>query len=208
MRFVRGIAPTSWFRLDRHEGEPPPADPTTTDPATEPAPGKTFTQAELDKIVGDRLKREKDKYADYDAVKAKAKQLDDIETANKSDLEKAQTERDALKAERDAAKDEARTVRIESAVISAASEAGAINPADVVAVLPPDAVKVADDGTITGVKEAVAAVLATRPHWKTSTRPTGNGDGGPRGGQATDFKAASKDDFAAELAQHGLRSRS
>jgi hypothetical protein len=37
---------------------------------------KTFTQAELDAVVKDRLKREREKYADYDAVKAKATKLD------------------------------------------------------------------------------------------------------------------------------------
>ena len=32
-------------------------------------PEKTFTQAELDAIVGDRLKRERAKYADYSDLK-------------------------------------------------------------------------------------------------------------------------------------------
>jgi len=211
MRFVRGLTPTSWFRLDRHIEAPPTPAPTgdppaPVDPPTDPA--KTFTQAELDKIVSDRLKREKDKYADYDAVKAKAKQLDDLEAANKTELERAQAERDTLKAERDAAKAEARATRVQSAVISAASEAGAINPADVMAVLAADAVTVKDDGTIEGVKEAVAAVLATRPHWKASNKPTGDVDQGGRGGATTDFSKASKADLASEMAKYGLRPQS
>lgn len=35
-------------------------------------PEQTFTQADVDKIVRDRVKRERDKYADYDDLKAKA----------------------------------------------------------------------------------------------------------------------------------------
>jgi len=60
---------------------------------------KTFTQAELDAVVKDRLKREREKYADYDAVKAKATKLDEIEAANKSELEKANEKAAKLEAE-------------------------------------------------------------------------------------------------------------
>ena len=60
---------------------------------------KTFTQAELDAVVKDRLKREREKYADYDAVKAIATKLDEIEAANKSELEKANEKAAKLEAE-------------------------------------------------------------------------------------------------------------
>lgn len=50
---------------------------------------KTFTQAEMDAIIGDRLKRERAKYADYDEVKAKAAKYDEAEEAGKSELQKA-----------------------------------------------------------------------------------------------------------------------
>lgn len=59
---------------------------------------KTFTQAEVDAIVGDRLKRERAKHADYSELKAKAARLDEIEAASKSELEKAVEERDKYKA--------------------------------------------------------------------------------------------------------------
>lgn len=59
---------------------------------------KTFTQAEMDAIIGERLARERSKYADYDEMKAKAAKYDEVEEANKSELQKAVEERDALKA--------------------------------------------------------------------------------------------------------------
>ena len=59
---------------------------------------KTFTQAEMDAIIGDRLARERAKYADYAEIKAKAAKFDEAEEANKSELQKAVEERDALKA--------------------------------------------------------------------------------------------------------------
>lgn len=65
---------------------------------------KTFTQAELDAIVSDRLKRDRAKYADYDSLKEKAAQFDKIEEANKSELQKATERADALQTELDAIK--------------------------------------------------------------------------------------------------------
>ena len=50
---------------------------------------KTFTQEQVDKIVQERLKRAKsEKPADYDELKAKAAKLDEIEDAQKSELER------------------------------------------------------------------------------------------------------------------------
>ena len=60
---------------------------------------RTFTQAEMDAIIGDRLKRERAKYADYDELAQKAKAYDEAEEASKSELQKAVEERDKLKAE-------------------------------------------------------------------------------------------------------------
>ena len=51
--------------------------------------GKTFTQAELDAIVADRLARERAKYPDYENLKAKAAKYDAAEEAGKSELQKA-----------------------------------------------------------------------------------------------------------------------
>ena len=67
---------------------------------------KTFNQAELDKIVGERLAREREKYADYEALKEKASRLDTIEEANKTELQKATEKAAALKSELDALKKE------------------------------------------------------------------------------------------------------
>lgn len=54
-----------------------------------PAEGKTFTQAELDDIIGKRLASEKAKFSDYDALKAAKTELDQIKEANASELDKA-----------------------------------------------------------------------------------------------------------------------
>lgn len=62
---------------------------------------KTFTQEELNAIVGDRVKRERDKYADYEDIKAKAEKFDQTEESNKSELQKATEEAAELQAKLD-----------------------------------------------------------------------------------------------------------
>jgi hypothetical protein len=53
------------------------------------SPDKTFTQADLDRIVADRLGRERSKYGDYDSLKAQAEELAKLKDAQASDAEKA-----------------------------------------------------------------------------------------------------------------------
>ena len=62
---------------------------------------KTFTQAELDSIVGERLKRERAKYEDYESIKEKANQYDEMVEAQKSELQKAIERGDALQKQLD-----------------------------------------------------------------------------------------------------------
>lgn len=50
---------------------------------------KTFTQAELDKIVQERVGRERAKFEGFEDFKAKAEKFDELEEAQKSELQKA-----------------------------------------------------------------------------------------------------------------------
>ena len=59
----------------------------------EEATEKTFTQEEVNQIVGDRLKRESAKYADYEDLKSKAEKFDELSGQNQA----LQTELNELK---------------------------------------------------------------------------------------------------------------
>lgn len=65
---------------------------------------KTFTQNEVNSIVEERLARAKSQYSDYDALKEKAAKYDELEEANKSELQKANEMNVALKNELDSLK--------------------------------------------------------------------------------------------------------
>lgn len=60
---------------------------------------KTFTQAELNSVIQKRLGEERQKYGDYEDLKKKAARLDEIEEANKSELQKATEKAEKLEAE-------------------------------------------------------------------------------------------------------------
>ena len=76
-------------------------------------PERTFTQAELDQIVQDRLQRERNKYSDYESMREKAARLDEIEEASKTELQKATERAEKLESELTQLKraDEVRQIR-------------------------------------------------------------------------------------------------
>lgn len=58
---------------------------------------RTFTQAELDSIIKERLQKERHKYADYDTLKEKASRYDQHEQAQLSEVEKLQKQLETYK---------------------------------------------------------------------------------------------------------------
>lgn len=166
-------------------GTPPPEPPTSP-----PTSDKTFTQADLDRIVGERLAREKAKVPeDYDALKAKAAKYDEAEAANKTELEKAQQR--AAEAETKAAQSDARATRAERdrVVLEAASRPVTVGESELRFVDPTLALRlVADDVDHTdqsAVTTALAQVLTRHPYLAgtgttTSGAPTPDFKPGPR----------------------------
>lgn len=69
-------------------------------PAIEPE--KTFTQAEVDRIIGERVAREREKYADYGTLKEKAAKFDEAAEANKTELQRATERAEELQRKLDA----------------------------------------------------------------------------------------------------------
>ncbi len=158
---------------------PPAGDPPEGDPP------KTFTQADIDRIVQERVARAKSSPpADYEALKTKAAKLDEIEAASKSELEKAQEAQRKADERAERAEREHKETKIETAVMLAAAKAGAVDPQDVYALLPKNSVTIGDDGQVTGVEDAVKALLGAKPHLVGKRPPTGDADGGGRGKSA------------------------
>ena len=59
---------------------------------------KTFSQADVDRVVADLLAREQKKYADYNDLKAVKEELDQLKGGQKSELEMANAAREKAEA--------------------------------------------------------------------------------------------------------------
>lgn len=127
-------------------------------------PERTFTQAELDRMVRDRLKREREKYADYDELKelaAKAKQLEDAE---KSELEKLQArlaETERLAKERETQLKAERQARL---VARIAGTLGGIDPYDANFTLATQGVDPDGADAETDIKDILTGLKEAKPY--------------------------------------------
>ena len=145
------------------------ADEPGTDPQPSAAPddagdgaSKTLSQADVDRIVGERLAREREKFADYETLKEKAERLSELEEANQSELEKAQTK--LTKAEQSKAEAEGKLLRFEVAAEKSI-------PGDYLDLL---------TGTTREELEAKADKLQELVKNRTNNEKTPDFDGGPR----------------------------
>jgi hypothetical protein len=158
----------------------PTPDPTPVAPTAQPE--KTFTQAELERQLGERLARERAKYADYEELKAAKTKLEELEAGQLSERDKLQKQIEKL--EKKAAEAEARALEkeqkaqeilIRSAVLSEASKLGFANPEDAYLLLAQKPT-IGEDGQPAGVAEAVKALAESRPYLIRGTQsriPTG-----------------------------------
>lgn len=125
-----------------------------------------FTQADLDRVVSERVTRERAKFGDYADMKSKAARLEKIEAANRTELEKA-VER---------AKGEGRTEalsavnqRLVAAEVRALAAAAKFrDPTDAIAQLRDHlpTVGVGDDGSVdaAGVKSLLDDLAKAKPY--------------------------------------------
>lgn len=82
------------------------------EPAPEPDKGeRTFNQADVDRIVQERLAKERGKYGDLNELRRKASAYEELEQSQKTELQKAAEARQ--EAERKATDAETRAMRLE-----------------------------------------------------------------------------------------------
>lgn len=152
--------------------------------------GRVFTQEDIDRIVSDRLQRERAKYADYDDLKSAADRLAEIEAEQLSELERERKAREAAEQAAEAARTAANETLARAAFIAEAAKAGAAHPEDAYALADRSAVQVGDDGNVNGVAEAVAQLVDAGRLVMTGKPKAPNLDGGAGSGDRPGDKAA------------------
>lgn len=156
-------------------------------PAPEPAPTPElkFSQEALDKIVGQRLAEERQKFANYDDLKAQSEELQKLKDGQKSDLERtqegltaAEKARQEAEGEREKIANELRNERVRVAVLEAASGKKIVSPTAAVKLLDHSEVEFDDDGKPTNIDTLLDGLVAEHEFL---LAPAGPGfDGGPR----------------------------
>lgn len=160
---------------------------------------RTFSQADVDRIVQDRLARESAKYADYDDLKKRVTEADE---AGKTELTKAQERAQKAEEAAKAAEDRSRLILRRGAIISEATSQGAVDADTVYALLASDdTIVVAKDDSVAGARDAVAALLKAKPFLKGEAG--GKPSGGKPGGQFGGNDPASVRDRIAQLESEG-----
>ena len=146
--------------------------------------GKTFSQADLDRIVAERLTREKAKFADYDDFKTKAAKFDESQAAAMTEQEKLKADLEAAKAEGQKATTTANQRLISAELRVAASSAGI--PADRIAAVLKLAdtagVTIDESGNVTGATDAIKACVKANEFLLAGVQGGANLGGNPLGG--------------------------
>ncbi len=164
--------------------DPKPANDPAPKPGNDPKPWTPpASQEDLDRIISDRLARERSKFSDYDDLRRKAAEFDKAQEAAQSEQEKAVN---AARKEAAAEATQAANGRLVAAEARAlAAELRFRNPALAVRTVDLSAVKVADDGTVDAdaIKAALSDLAKAEPYLvgEDPPKPPPNGfGGGPR----------------------------
>lgn len=163
---------------------------------------KTFTQADVDKMIGARLARETAKYGDYDTYKQSHAELERLKAASASELDRAKMEAKAEGIAEVTTKVNGRLIASEARAVASAMDFH--NPADAVGLVDLSTIKVNNDGEVDAeaIKALIAALAKERPYLiKTAageqkpSKPRPDPSQGPRGGG----HGNTADQFAAAL---------
>lgn len=150
------------------------------DAGNEGAADKTFSQADVDKIVQNRLAKETKKFGDYEDLKARAAKADELEAAQRTDAEK-QAARTAELERKDATNTTAvQEARLENAVLRSAGKVGIVDPDAAVKLLDHSAIEYDSDGKPTNIEKLLKQLIEERPYLADNATRTTSFDGGAR----------------------------
>lgn len=152
------------FAEDPAEPEPNPEPTKPTEPQPEP---KLVPQDEVDRIVADRLARERKKYADYDDIKAKLAEIEGGQTTLTAEKEAAEKRAQEAEDLRNKALDTAnrRLIKAEFKAVATTGEVR-IRPdalEDAFKLADISGVTVDDDGNVSGMADVVKTLVESKP---------------------------------------------
>lgn len=165
----------------------------TTETTTETTEWKPpASQADLDRIISDRLARQRAQFADYDELKAKAAQVDALEAASRTDLERAV---EAAKSETKQEVAKAANARLVAAEARAlAAEAKFRNPRIAVGSIDLTGVSVDENGSVDAeaIKVELKRLAESDPYLVDDGKPAPRHDKSQGGGRITEASSVAR----------------
>jgi hypothetical protein len=176
------------------EPKPNPVTEPTPTPASDstPDPDKTFTQAEVNRFVGQRVIEERAKTPDYEDLKAKASKFDEAEAAKLSTEERLTAEVATANLATTAAGQKVTDMAITAEIKVKAGQMGLQNPDDALALVARAGISYSAESGVEGVTEALEALVAAKPYLKGAVPGAPNLN--PNGGTPTPVVVGLTDD--------------
>ena len=148
---------------------------------------RTFSQAEVDRIVQERLARQKAQYAGFDELKTKAEQFDQLREQQMTDLEKANKRAADLERELTAATTARQESILAAAIVAEAAKRHVVDPEAAVALIDRSTLQFDDTGNPTNIAQAMDSLLEQRSYLVAAAGGArGNADLGARGTAGAD----------------------
>jgi hypothetical protein len=147
---------------------------TNTDDSVSPQQEpQTFSQADLERIIGERLRREREKFADYEQLQEQATQWQAHVDEQRSEAERLQDNLAQVENERNTFQQQLVQERIRNAVINEASRMDVVDPDGAYRLLDLGQVRMGETGQVEGVSEALQGLIAEKDYLvKRASRPS------------------------------------
>lgn len=174
---------------------------------------RQFTQSDIERIAGRARAAERAKYADYDELKVRAEKADELERANMTEAQRKETMIAELQRKTIDAETKIAEMAINSDIRVRASQRGFVDPNDAVALINRSGIGYSDSTGVSGVADALAALMSAKAHLLTpnSHTPNINAHGGaappvakalsPLEKEAARLLTISEDDYSSHSAR-------
>ena len=160
------ISPNTGVNVAEEQTTQNGTDPEPTPIEAEPTPteaDKTFSQADLDRIVAERLAREKAKYQDYGDLKKAKAELDTIKEAQLTETERLQKQLADAQEQMTLAQRTAEETLIKSEIVSIAARLNFHDPEQVYRLVERELLEV-KEGKVAGAEDAVKSLAEKSPY--------------------------------------------
>ena len=162
------------------EGEPTqPVE--AVQPEVESTAAKSYTQEEVNQMMGKTRRETRDKFSDYETLKERAAKADELEQAQLTEKERLEARVEQAEKNAQAADQRITEAMIATAVQVQAGQMGIVDPEAAFLLVDRANIRYTAEAGVSGVEDALTQLLEKKPYLK---RPARAPNINPEGGQA------------------------